>query len=91
MIVTPPSDSNPSNGGKTPEEDPSKHGVKDDGGESQGQVKDNSGSDDGKSGANGVKVLPKTGEASHLPLQLAGAALIGLGMALRLKHRRKKA
>ncbi|WP_178075929.1 collagen binding domain-containing protein [Paenibacillus oralis] len=38
----------------------------------------------------GVSVLPKTGEGSTLPFQVAGAALILLGLLLRKKHLERK-
>ncbi|TYP70047.1 collagen binding domain-containing protein [Paenibacillus methanolicus] len=40
------------------------------------------GNDDPKGPAKPVATLPKTGEGSHLPIQLAGVALIVVGLAL---------
>jgi len=50
---------------------------------------DETGDDAGKKGR-GVKVLPKTGEESALPVQLAGVSLIALGLLLKRRMILKK-
>lgn len=50
---------------------------------------DETGDDAGKKGR-GVKVLPKTGEESALPIQLAGVSLIALGLLLKRRMTLKK-
>lgn len=50
---------------------------------------DETGDDAGKKGR-GVKVLPKTGEESALPVQLAGVSLIALGLLLKRRMTLKK-
>ncbi|MCA1294311.1 LPXTG cell wall anchor domain-containing protein [Paenibacillus sp. alder61] len=50
---------------------------------------DETGDDAGKKGR-GVKVLPKTGEDSALPIQLAGVSLIALGLLLKRRMTLKK-
>lgn len=58
------------------------------GGNSQGSgIATGNGRDDGM----GLAVLPKTGEESHLPLQLAGFGLLALGTALLVTRRRNRA